>query len=223
MASGTLPRRRSMTDAFLVSRNPEVANVVRGDLISLLEGMRQRNAHLDDFARGLPKLTESDLSSLGQSDSTCPICLTSLLAILAEEETALAMDSPAHPIEELGVTRLVRTCGHIFCRKDIRGWLYQGNTTCPTCRTPFIAPQAGDEQRARQESELPGAGEASFDAYLNNEVTRAFEAFFPLPGAPASAAPRSDGQASSEEDFEQLEEAQFEYDHDRSEFSGMYS
>lgn len=58
------------------------------------------------------------------------------------------MDSPAHPVEELGVTRLVRTCGHIFCRKElsitvdlqplrtplticlsrrsIRGWLYQG-------------------------------------------------------------------------------------------------
>ena len=52
-------------------------------------------------------------------DSNCPICLTSLLAILAEEETAVAMDSPAHPIEELGVTRLAQTCGHIFCRKEL--------------------------------------------------------------------------------------------------------
>ena len=49
----------------------------------------------------------------------CPICLTSLHAILAEEETATAMDSPAHPVEELGVTRLVQTCGHIFCRKEL--------------------------------------------------------------------------------------------------------
>ena len=31
----------------------------------------------------------------------CPICLTSLHAILAAEETATAMDSPAHPVEEL--------------------------------------------------------------------------------------------------------------------------
>lgn len=52
-------------------------------------------------------------------DSVCPICLTSLHAILAEEETAIAMESPAHPIEELGVTRLSQTCGHIFCRKEL--------------------------------------------------------------------------------------------------------
>ena len=44
---------------------------------------------------------------------------TSLLAIVAEEEMALAMDSPAHaPPEELGVTRL-DGCGHIFCRKEL--------------------------------------------------------------------------------------------------------
>ena len=43
------------------------------------------------------------------ADSVCPICLTSLHAILAEEETAIAMESPAHPIEELGVTRLSQT------------------------------------------------------------------------------------------------------------------
>ncbi|EEB87315.1 hypothetical protein MPER_15384, partial [Moniliophthora perniciosa FA553] len=35
-------------------------------------------------------------------DSICPICFTSLLVILAEEEMAIAMDSPAHSIEELG-------------------------------------------------------------------------------------------------------------------------
>ena len=39
-------------------------------------------------------------------------------ASLAEEEMAQAMDSPAQPAEELGVTRLIDTCGHIFCRKE---------------------------------------------------------------------------------------------------------
>ena len=29
------------------------------------------------------------------------------------------MDSPAQPPELLGVTRLVDTCGHIFCRKEL--------------------------------------------------------------------------------------------------------
>ena len=33
------------------------------------------------------------------------------------------MDSPAHPIEELGVTRLAQTCGHIFCRKELSVFL----------------------------------------------------------------------------------------------------
>ena len=40
------------------------------------------------------------------------------LASIAEEEYAHAMDSPAHPIEDLGVTRLAQTCGHLFCRKE---------------------------------------------------------------------------------------------------------
>lgn len=52
-------------------------------------------------------------------DAVCPICYNTFLAILAEEETAKAMDSPAHPIEELGVTKLARTCGHLFCRKEL--------------------------------------------------------------------------------------------------------
>lgn len=41
------------------------------------------------------------------------------MTIVTEEEMALAMDSPAHAIEELGVTRLSATCGHLFCRKEL--------------------------------------------------------------------------------------------------------
>lgn len=51
-------------------------------------------------------------------DSSCPICLNSLLTIVTEEEMALAMDSPATPVQSLGVTKL-ETCGHIFCRKEL--------------------------------------------------------------------------------------------------------
>jgi hypothetical protein len=52
--------------------------------------------------------------------SLCPICLTSYNDILSEEEMAVAMDSPAHPIEELGVAKLAQSwqCGHIFCRRE---------------------------------------------------------------------------------------------------------
>ncbi|KAI6003960.1 hypothetical protein EDD15DRAFT_2221594, partial [Pisolithus albus] len=55
----------------------------------------------------------------GGSDAACPICFNAFVAVLAEEETARAMDSPAHPVEELGVTRLQKTCGHLFCRKEL--------------------------------------------------------------------------------------------------------
>lgn len=51
-------------------------------------------------------------------DSSCSICMNTFRASLAEEEMAQAMDSPAQPAEELGVTRLINTCGHIFCRKE---------------------------------------------------------------------------------------------------------
>jgi len=51
-------------------------------------------------------------------DSACPICFVPFSAILAEHEMAAAMDSPAHPIEELGIMKLSKTCGHIFCRKE---------------------------------------------------------------------------------------------------------
>jgi hypothetical protein len=64
-------------------------------------------------------LTHSPPTTHSPPDASCPICFTQLLAILTEEEIAIAMDSPAHPIDELGVTRLKDTCGHVFCRKEL--------------------------------------------------------------------------------------------------------
>jgi hypothetical protein len=54
-------------------------------------------------------------------ESVCPICFIPMLSILAEEETANALDSPAHPLEDLGVTKLAASwqCGHLFCRKEL--------------------------------------------------------------------------------------------------------
>ncbi|KAG6336602.1 hypothetical protein ID866_2478 [Astraeus odoratus] len=88
--------------------------------------------------RELPKITEADLIAEGKHDAICPICYNAFLAVLAEEETAHAMDSPAHPIDELGVTKLQKTCGHMFCRKDIMRWISEGHDSCPNCRTPLL-------------------------------------------------------------------------------------
>ncbi|KAG6821245.1 hypothetical protein H0H93_002355 [Arthromyces matolae] len=97
---------------------------------------------MQNLLSGLPRLTEQELCDLEQQDSSCPICLASYPAIISEEETALAMDSPAHPIEELGVTRLSQQwqCGHIFCRRDITKWIKEGRDSCPLCRHHLVKP-----------------------------------------------------------------------------------
>ena len=74
---------------------------------------------------------------------------------------------------------------------------------------------------------------SSFDAFLEDEVTRAFETFLrghrnraqaQEDGAnEGSAGGRRGGQASGDRDEEPMHEARFEYNHSRDEFSGMYS
>ncbi|KAI0761960.1 hypothetical protein BD413DRAFT_586766 [Trametes elegans] len=137
---GYSPRRYSMSDAFYLARHDPAENRAASvrRFFAMLRDAPVNHIKINAFLESLPRLTESDLATLGESDSQCPICLTTYRTLLVEEEMALVMDSPAHPIEELGVTRLVQTCGHIFCRKDIRSWGHGGNTTCPTCRRPFF-------------------------------------------------------------------------------------
>ena len=88
----------------------------------------------------LPSTTEKELEKLGHRgnivlsfhvisaisllniDSVCSVCMQSFLAILAEEESASVMVSPAFFSGELGVTQLNRPwqCGHLFCRRELR-------------------------------------------------------------------------------------------------------
>jgi len=114
-----------------------------------------------DLIANLPRLQEAEIISSGQQDSLCPICFTSVLALLAEEETAFAMESPAHPPEELGVTRLAQTwqCGHVFCRRDISKWIRDGHDSCPTCRRLLVEPSNatsanGPAAEGREELEI---------------------------------------------------------------------
>jgi len=109
------------------------------EIVASLRGSLPPNQQaLNQLVKDLPSLSEDDLSSLGHLDSQCPICIVPFLSLLAEEEMAQAMDSPAHPPEELGVTRLSQTCGHIFCRKDITKWVANNHDTCPTCRRRLL-------------------------------------------------------------------------------------
>jgi len=125
----------------------QLTNVPRGQLSS-----SQIKTALGDLQR----VDEKSIVELGDSDSLCPICLTPYNVILTEEESALAMDSPAHPIEELGMAKLAQSwqCGHLFCRRDITKWITSGNDSCPMCRRQFLQQQNSSqtaEELARAE------------------------------------------------------------------------
>jgi len=73
-------------------------------------------------------------------DDRCPICTETFLSILALEEMAEAMDTPAMSPYDQGVTKL-SGCGHKFCRKDLTKWIISARKdTCPVCRAPMGLP-----------------------------------------------------------------------------------
>ncbi|KAJ7638776.1 hypothetical protein FB45DRAFT_1055014 [Roridomyces roridus] len=102
------------------------------------------------LVENLPRLTEQQVHDLGKHDALCPICFTPFAAILAEEETALAMDTPAYPVEDLGVTKLAESwqCGHLFCRRDISKWINGGHGSCPMCRRSLAQGGTADESES---------------------------------------------------------------------------
>ncbi|KIM46225.1 hypothetical protein M413DRAFT_441298 [Hebeloma cylindrosporum] len=105
-----------------------------------LLGRRLPTQQVQKLLANLPRIHEKELVDMGESDSSCSICFAPYLTILTEEEMALAMDSPAHPAEELGVTKLSQAwqCGHLFCRRDITKWITSGHPSCPMCRRLLI-------------------------------------------------------------------------------------
>jgi len=113
----------------------------------------------------LQRVDEKNIIELGDSDSLCPICLTPYNVILSEEELALAMDSPAHPIEELGIAKLARSwqCGHLFCRRDITKWITSGHDSCPICRRQFL-----QQQSSSQTAEESAGAEEDAQAVVNH-------------------------------------------------------
>ncbi|KAI0086498.1 hypothetical protein BDY19DRAFT_960226 [Irpex rosettiformis] len=188
------------------------------------------------FLANLPKMSEKELVASGHADSSCPICLNPFSAILTEEEMALAMDTPAHAIEDLGVTRL-GTCGHVFCAKDIRNWVLQGHNSCPFCRSVLInlPPTDSDAALAEEVSVLQRQMHASLAAFGNtagNLVPLTPEQVASLRSA-IMLLQQGDGLENLEFTLPGAEPIQVEahrldghddvYDDDRESFGGMYS
>ncbi|KZV76114.1 hypothetical protein PENSPDRAFT_680566 [Peniophora sp. CONT] len=166
----------------------------------------------------LPKLSEEDLSRINQRDGTCPICMNTLLAAIADEEFAQVMDSPM--LGDLGVTRTAETCGHTFCRRCLLTWIRDGHSTCPMCRTPFIkavAPSSSTEQTSETDDE--------FEAALSRIVTAYQEERTRIGAAPMHPGSMTEGLPSAFTMFGAPLAApnENEYSADRSDFSGMYS
>ncbi|KAK7690084.1 hypothetical protein QCA50_006730 [Cerrena zonata] len=159
-------RANSMTDALgmrreyqdLLQNQPGFAEAIADTLANATTHEEPNRLKIEEFLATLPKVTEQDLAALDLSgictlvseqtqirtylraltDASCPICITPFLALLAEEEMAVAMDSPARPLEELGITKLKDKCNHVFCKKDIQNWLRGGHNSCPTCRHVLV-------------------------------------------------------------------------------------
>ncbi|KAJ7283694.1 hypothetical protein C8J57DRAFT_1710045 [Mycena rebaudengoi] len=137
----------------------------------------------------LPRLTEAQVLEKGEHDALCPICFTPFAAIL-EEEATLSIDSPA---DNLGVTKLAETCGHLFCRRDISKWIHDGHGSCPMCRRSLT----GESTDTATQEPTISADDAQLVALVQ---TASFE---------VSVNPSTHPKDYDEED--------------RSEFTGMYS
>ncbi|KAF7313761.1 RING-type domain-containing protein [Mycena chlorophos] len=167
----------------------------------------QRTKLIED----LPRLTESQIHDAGHDESLCAICFTPFGALLAEEETALAMDSPAYPIDELGVTKLGASwqCGHFFCRKDISKWIRSGHASCPMCRRSLA--EASDGQPASNRSEEDTALLEQIQTFMQQMHSSGSVAYVD-----------HDGEFRGFGDALYVPAGGYN-DEDRSEFSGMYS
>lgn len=163
----------------------------------------------------LQRVDEKDIIELGYNDSLCPICLTPYDVILSEEEMALAMDSPAHPIEGIGIAKLAQSwqCGHIFCRRDITKWITSGHDSCPICRRRFLQQHSSSRtpeelERAEATAQVVDRQVREVGRYLrtSNAIIRVTDGIF-------EATPRS----------ESTRDGQFEDEGEPPQNSGMYS
>ncbi|KAJ3869668.1 hypothetical protein EV359DRAFT_59624 [Lentinula novae-zelandiae] len=107
---------------------------IRERILGYLSGQglgQLSHEEMDKIISKFPRLNEKQIIALGHEGNhseqstfpyfVCPICFVPLTTLLAEEKTGLAMDSPAYPIEELGITKLAEPfqCNHIFCRREL--------------------------------------------------------------------------------------------------------
>jgi len=187
----------------------DLQTVIRHRRFNERDSIRLSSQQIRQVTDSLPKLSEVDLERIGQLESMCPICMNLHRVSIAEEEHAQAMDSPALPIDDMGVTQLKETCGHIFCRKDILTWVRGGHPSCPLCRTSFIkssTPNHDTDGQQVSDDEFNEAMSRIMDAYREErQSTHSIPSTVPVGTNPFQ--------------IPELEEPE----EDRHEYSSMYS
>lgn len=213
----------------------DLMNLLMGGPMPLSGALEQQQ--IQDLLNSLPRLKEEDLIKLGHGnkDATCPVCITPLPAIIAEEEMAQVMESPAHAFEEMGVTRLWigsreeggQGCGHIFCRRCISKWIGGGHDSCPMCRRLLIWSSSDSSTTSEPATAPPNPTEEAALRQLQYRMRAMRAAMLGNDNHPLT-----DGQGyhRGPQNLQDLfGDAMFEghavreVEHDRNEYAGMYS
>jgi len=111
--------RSRLTPTYSAPFNEERTNKLLETLPSITEKELEKLGHKGNIVLSFHVISAISLLKI---DSVCSVCMQSFLAILAEEESASVMVSPAFFSGELGVTQLNQPwqCGHLFCRRELR-------------------------------------------------------------------------------------------------------
>lgn len=114
-----LNRNRLTPTLYSAPFNGERTNRLLETLPSITEKELEKLGHRGNIVLSFHEISAISLFNI---DSVCSVCMQSFLAILAEEESASVMVSPAFFSGELGVTQLNQPwqCGHLFCRRELR-------------------------------------------------------------------------------------------------------
>ncbi|KAJ3736411.1 hypothetical protein DFJ43DRAFT_615496 [Lentinula guzmanii] len=204
----------------------DIRDMVLGFLTSGQALGQLSHQEMDQIISKFSRVNEKQVIALGHQESVCPICFVPLMALLAEEETAIAMDSPAHPVEELGIIRLAEPfqCNHLFCRRDISRWVADGHDSCPTCRRPLL--------KRNGETNTPASDISPVNAYDPSQLGSILQRLQGVGIEPFELTSTSEIPTFlSDFDFERLSSATFpavlsgpHTSHDnRNEYSSMYS
>ncbi|KAF6762653.1 hypothetical protein DFP72DRAFT_1060900 [Ephemerocybe angulata] len=114
--------------------------------VPMYSGGRTEEQRVQALLADLAQVEEKRLTELGHKDGSCSICLQPFLSVLAEQEMAEAMDSPAYANHELGVCQLDQKYQLTGVHFSLVKWIQEGKDSCPMCRKAIFDPDAIEDK-----------------------------------------------------------------------------